>query len=106
MNQIVMSKARRAVLLSAAILLVAFHLGLIFSGLVPNLVARPLHVALILPWIFIFSDVRQARLETIFGVVLAVLAMAAAVWVAWNADGLADQYGFVESGFHHFLVGG
>lgn len=101
MNQIVMSKARRAVLLSAAILLVAFHLGLIFSGLVPNLVARPLHVALILPWIFIFSDVRQARLETIFGVFLAVLAMAAAVWVAWNADRLADQYGFVESGFQY-----
>ncbi|WP_378945210.1 TRAP transporter permease [Paracoccus sp. R86501] len=101
MKQIVVSKARRTVLLSAAILLVAFHLGLIFSGLVPNLVARPLHVALILPWIFIFTDERNTRLEMIFGGVLAVLAIAASVWVAWNAETLADQYGFVESGFQY-----
>lgn len=101
MKQIVVSKARRTVLLSAAILLVAFHLGLIFSGLVPNLVARPLHVALILPWIFIFTAERKARLEMIFGGVLAALAIAASVWVAWNAETLADQYGFVESGFQY-----
>ena len=32
-----------------------FHIGLIFYGLVPNLVARPLHMALILPWVFVFA---------------------------------------------------
>ena len=32
---------------------VVFHLGLIFSGLVPNLVSKPLHLALALPWIFL-----------------------------------------------------
>jgi hypothetical protein len=30
---------------------IAFHLWLIFSGLVPNLVSRPLHMALAVPWI-------------------------------------------------------
>lgn len=96
---------RRAFMLSAAFLLVAFHLGLIFSGLVPNLVARPLHVALILPWIFLFTDQRAARWVSAFGVVLAIAGMAAAIWIALNADRLADQYGFVETGFQ-YAVGG
>lgn len=96
---------RRAVMLSAAFLLVAFHLGLIFSGLVPNLVARPLHVALILPWIFLFNDQRAARWVSAFGVVLAIAGMAAAIWIALNADRLTDQYGFVETGFQ-YAVGG
>src|SRR5690606_31611612 len=33
---------------------IAFHLWLIFSGLIPNLVSRPLHMALALPWAMIF----------------------------------------------------
>ncbi|WP_304619720.1 TRAP transporter permease [Paracoccus sediminilitoris] len=88
-------------MLSAAILLVAFHLGLTFSGLVPNLVARPLHVALILPWIFLFTEQRSQRWVTAFGILLALAGMAAAVWIAVNADRLADQYGFVETGFQY-----
>lgn len=99
------ARTRRAVMLSAAFLLVAFHLGLIFSGLVPNLVARPLHVALILPWIFLFTDQRAARWVSAFGVVLAIAGMAAAIWIALNADRLTDQYGFVETGFQ-YAVGG
>ena len=33
---------------------IAFHLGLVFSGLVQALVARPLHMGLALPWLFVF----------------------------------------------------
>ncbi|WCR12536.1 TRAP transporter fused permease subunit [Paracoccus stylophorae] len=87
-------------MLSAAILLVGFHLGLIFSGIVPNLVARPLHLALILPWIFVFAEPR-GRLADLSGAVLAFAGMAASVWIALNADRLADQYGFVETGFQY-----
>lgn len=101
MSQTSHSTVQRAVMLSAAILLVAFHLGLIFSGLVPNLVARPLHVALILPWIFLFTEQRSQRWVTAFGILLALAGMAAAVWIAVNADRLADQYGFVETGFQY-----
>lgn len=90
-------------MLSAAILLVAFHLGLIFSGLVPNLVARPLHVALILPWIFLFSEQCAQRWVAALGGALALAGMAAAGWVAVNADRLADQYGFVETGFQYVV---
>lgn len=92
-------------MLFAAFLLVAFHLVLIFSGLVPNLVARPLHVALILLRIFIFTEQRAQRCVSVFGVALALAGMAAAVWIAVNADRLADQYGFVETSFQ-YAVGG
>lgn len=98
------SGLRRPVMLAAALLLVVFHLGLVFSGLVPNLVARPLHLALVLPWVFIFVT-PKGRIAYAGGVVLAVLAMGAAIWIAANADRLADQYGFVESGFQYAIGG-
>ena len=92
--------ARRLAMLAAALLLVGFHLGLIFSGMAPNLVARPLHLALILPWVFIFSDPR-GRLADAMGGVIAIAGIAAAIWIALNADRLSDQYGFVETGFQY-----
>ena len=84
-----------ALLLPLAALLVAFHLGLVWSGLVPNLVARPLHMALILPWVLVVGQ-RGWRLWS--GLALAIAGVAAASWVAWNADRLGDQYGFLEPG--------
>lgn len=80
-----------------AALLVAYHIGLIFWGLVPNLVARPLHMALVLPWIFIFSARRPAQLVS--GAVFAATGMAASIWIAWHHDMLGDQYGFLENPF-------
>ena len=82
-------------LLAAA--LVAYHIGLIFWGLVPNLVSRPLHMALVMPWVFVFSAKSPAQL--ISGVVLAALGVAASIWIAWNYDMLGDQYGFLENNF-------
>ncbi|WP_022708364.1 TRAP transporter fused permease subunit [Paracoccus zeaxanthinifaciens] len=105
MTERAVSTMRRAAMLSAAFILTAFHLGLIFSGLVPNLVARPLHLALILPWIFIFTEDRPRGLVGWAGVVLALLGIGGSVWIALNAGRLADQYGFVETGFQ-YAVGG
>jgi len=87
----------RALWIALALALVAFHIGLVFLGLVPNLVSRPLHLALILPWVFLFGVADRARL--ISGAVLCATGMASAVWVAWNHDMLGDQYGFLESRF-------
>lgn len=80
-----------------ALLSVVFHLGLIFSGLVPNLVSRPLHLALALPWIFIFAD--SKGLNRTSGIIICLLGMAACIWVATQHDALSDQYGFLESDF-------
>jgi TRAP transporter 4TM/12TM fusion protein len=75
--------------------LVVFHIGLIFSGLVPNLVSRPLHLALILPWVFLFG--KTGRFTVLSGAILCGIGIGASIWVAWNADILADQYGFLET---------
>ena len=76
-----------------AAVLVFFHLGLIFSGLVPNLVSRPLHMALALPWIFVFPADDRGRLT---GILLALAGIACCLWVAASHDALSDQYGFLE----------
>ncbi|MFK7836852.1 MAG: TRAP transporter permease [Sulfitobacter sp.] len=83
-------------LLLAAVV-VAYHIGLIFWGLVPNLVSRPLHMALVLPWIFVFSARGTAQLLS--GFVFAGLGVAASIWIAWHHDMLGDQYGSLENGF-------
>lgn len=87
----------RALWIALALALVAFHIGLVFLGLVPNLVSRPLHLALILPWVFLFGVADRARLTS--GAVLCAIGMASALWVAWNHEMLGDQYGFLESRF-------
>ena len=74
--------------------LVAFHLGLIFSGLVPNLVSRPMHMALALPWVLVFASPQGISRMT--GWLLAATGMAACAYIAWNERALGDQYGSLE----------
>lgn len=75
--------------------LVAYHLALVFSGLVPNLVSRPLHMAFILPFVLVLGN--KSRMGRISGAILAALGVAAALWIAVNHNRLGDQYGFLES---------
>ncbi|MEE9314715.1 MAG: TRAP transporter fused permease subunit [Rhizobiaceae bacterium] len=88
---------KRLAMITCAVALVGFHLALIFSGLVPNLVSRPLHLALALPWIFIFADGRKWTRAS--GIVLGSLGIFATLWIAWSADVLSDQYGSLENNF-------
>lgn len=76
------------------LLMIAAHLGLIFYGLVPNLVARPLHLALILPWVFLFNA--ASRLQTIGGLTVTLVGIACCLWIAFNHQMLRNQYGFIE----------
>jgi TRAP transporter 4TM/12TM fusion protein len=82
--------------------LVGYHLALIFSGLVPNLVSRPLHMAFILPFVLVLGATSRAGL--ISGIVLAVLGIGAALWIALNNDMLGDQYGFLEGNFQRAIA--
>jgi TRAP transporter 4TM/12TM fusion protein len=88
--------------LALAALMVAFHLGLIFSGLVPNLVSRPLHLAFILPWVFVFGAKSRPALYS--GLVLSLLGVGSSLWIALNYDRLGDQYGFLESNFQILIA--
>ncbi len=81
--------------LSAA--LVTYHLALVFSGLVPNLVSRPLHMAFILPFVLVLGS--KGRISLISGIILTIVGVAAALWIAVNHNPLGDQYGFLEGNF-------
>ena len=41
--------------------LVAYHLALVFAGIAPNLVSRPLHMAFILPFALVFGVTAKGR---------------------------------------------
>jgi len=83
----------RVVWVSFALASVVFHIGLVFSGLVPNLVSRPVHLIFVLPWVLIWGRQGMALWS---GVALCAVGVAAAAWVALSHDALADQYGFLE----------
>ncbi|MEP3331608.1 TRAP transporter fused permease subunit [Sedimentitalea sp.] len=87
----------RSFWLTLAAAMVAFHLGLIFWGLVPNLVSRPLHLAFVLPWVFVFGA--KTKFQSISGLILATFGVSAALWIAFNHEALGDQYGFLENNF-------
>jgi TRAP transporter 4TM/12TM fusion protein len=81
---------------------IIFHLTLIFSGLVPNLVSRPLHMALALPWAFIFMSSTPFQRYT--GYLFTILGLIATMWVAYNADSLGDQYGYISENYQLWIA--
>ncbi len=81
---------------------IIFHLSLIFSGLVPNLISRPLHMALALPWAFIFISETPAQRYS--GYLFCVVSVLASLWIAYNADLLADQYGYISEQYQLWIA--
>ncbi len=73
---------------------IGFHVWLIFSGLVPNLVSRPLHMALALPWVFLHGA--HGRLKRLAGLALTLAGLAAIAYVVRHEAALGDQYGALE----------
>ncbi|MEE9335622.1 MAG: TRAP transporter fused permease subunit [Granulosicoccaceae bacterium] len=72
---------------------ILFHIGLIFSGLIPNLISRPLHLALALPWVFLFSA--QTPWQRNSGTVFCFIGISICIWIAVNQSTLGDQYGYL-----------
>ena len=73
---------------------IVFHIALIFSGLVPNLVSRPLHMALALPWVFIFAPRTTAGRAS--GALLVAAGVACCLYIVANQSALSDQYGYLS----------
>ncbi len=95
-------KPTRVVWIFLALVLVAFHLGLIFYGLVSNLVSRPLHMALALPWIFLFAS--NPGWSRITGFVFWLVGTLSCLWIVVYHEALADQYGFLENRWQMFIA--
>ena len=73
---------------------IVIHLYLIFSGLIPNLVSRPIHMALALPWALIF--LAKSKSAKISGLCLTLFGCSACIWIIFNENSLGDQYGALE----------
>lgn len=86
--------SRPAIWVALGVLTCAFHLGLIFYGLVPNLVSRPLHMALVLPWVFLFAA--SGAVSRVSGWAITAVGVGCCLWIAWNHQALRNQYGFLE----------
>lgn len=97
------SRIRRAVILGWAVLTVGFHLWLIFSGLIPNLVSRPLHLLLAIPWIF-FIGAKGSALSRAFAYGMGGIGMAACLAIILDRDRLLDQYGTLNGWLQHAVA--
>ena len=85
-----------------AFLTVGFHVYLIFTGLLPNLVTRPLHLALVLPWIFLFGK-NESKTTKYIGYILLVFSLLSSFYIVFNHVDLEDQYGSLESPIQFFI---
>jgi len=86
-----------------AVITVGFHIYLIFTGLIPNLVTRPLHLALVLPWIFLFTK-NESTITQYIGYILLVLSLFSSFYIIFNHTELEDQYGSLESPLQFFIA--
>ncbi len=86
----------RLVWVALGALSIWFHLWLIFSGLVPNLISRPAHMALALPWVFVF--LAKSSCERWSGALLTAVGLGCCAYIALNEAALSDQYGSLEGG--------
>ncbi len=81
---------------------VGFHLWLVFAGLVPNLVSRPLHMALAAPWALLMLP--HGRRPGVLAWALCFATVAACVYVAWHETALGDQYGSLSGPWQRGLA--
>ena len=88
-----------------AIITVGFHIYLIFTGLMPNLISRPIHLALVLPWIFLLSNEKDiSKFTKYLGYILLVLALFSSYYIVSNHLDLEDQYGSLEGNLQYFVA--
>jgi TRAP transporter 4TM/12TM fusion protein len=97
------AETRDAAILLWAIATVAFHIWLIFSGLIPNLVSRPLHLLLTIPWIF-FVGARGSPLARGAAYATGAAGIAACLYIILDRERLLDQYGTLQGWMQHAVA--
>ncbi len=98
-----MTEVRRWAERVLAALTVGFHLWLLFEGLLSNLVSRPIHMALAVPWVLLLAPAAN-RFALWSGRILGIGAIAGALWIVWNYRLLDEQYGMLVGGFQYGLA--
>ena len=97
-----MEKPRLVIWEILGLFTILFHLWLIFSGLTPNLISRPLHMALALPWCLVYNS--KSRFQMILGLVLTVLGIFCCGFIAFYEAELSEQYGFLSGNLQMIIA--
>jgi TRAP transporter 4TM/12TM fusion protein len=95
--------ARAKLLLACAAVTVGVHVWLIFAGLVPALVARPLHLAVSLPWVFLFAAQAGPRTR-LAGIAFCAIGIAATGYLIVHQPRLVDQYGSLDGSVLQYVL--
>lgn len=86
-----------AVAIALAIALVSFHMWNAFAGLIPNLITRPAHLALALPWIFVIGAAAQGgRVSYWAGWAFLAVGLAICGLIMLNRRDLIQQFGALD----------
>ena len=88
--------AARLLIAGLAAASVVFHIWLIFSGLYPNLIIRPIHLILVLPWVFVIGVGEGGIARRAVDLALCAAGIGICAWIIVNEAALSDQYGFLE----------
>ncbi len=83
---------------------IAFHLYLVFSGLIPNVIQRSVHIALSLPIIFLYFPPKKNRLTLIFDIFFSVISFGAAIYITLFYEKILYQYGIMEGKLQELLA--
>ncbi|MCD6580683.1 MAG: TRAP transporter fused permease subunit [Desulfuromusa sp.] len=91
MTETKMTAPRRWFWFTLGAVSIFFHLYLVFSGMIPHMISRPIHMALAAPWVLVFiAKTARARL---IGSLLTGAVIACCTYIVFNESQLADQYG-------------
>ena len=91
-----LSSFKQQATLFLAVVCVYYHLHLIFTGLIPNLISRPIHLALALPWVFVIGS-KDEGIKKIVGIILCLFGLYSCAYIAINRNLLVEQYGYLEN---------
>nr|WP_207168866.1 TRAP transporter fused permease subunit [Rhodovibrio sodomensis] len=92
--------------MSLAALTVGFHLYVAFSGLIPNLVTRPLHLAVAIPFVFFVGlTAGRGKASRWSGYAVGAAGLLACLYIVVNREALIHQYGTLV-GPGQYLVAG
>ena len=89
-----MISTKRLIFVTLGVTSIGFHIYLIFAGLITNLVARPIHVMLAMPWVFLFGS--KSLKETIFGMLFMLAGILCCLYIVLLEASLSEQYGALE----------
>ena len=87
-----------------AIIFVLFHLYLIFSGLIPNIIQRSIHLALSLPIIFLYFPEKKKKINLIIDTIFSVVSFSAAIYITLFYEKVTYQYGIMEGNIQPILA--